>query len=134
MRGVVDAGARLDFQQVPAHDVAHDGLADPVPAGRQAVRVDVPVQHKGGLEARGEPAQRAEPLMRRVFALPGAGRRRVREQYIDAAAVPEPAPSGAPGQGAGPPGCAWPVLVAVAGTATAPTSTPSGSRPGEPAP
>src|SRR5262245_36086435 len=104
VRGVLDAGAWLDFQQVPAHDVAHDVPAEPVAAGRRAVGVDMPVRQQDGLEPRGEPARRAEPLMRRVVAVPGARRWRVGEQHVDAVAVPEPAPPGTPGQGAGTPG------------------------------
>src|SRR5205807_789997 len=55
--GVLDAGARLDLQQMPSHDVAHHGPAEPVVAGHHAVRVDVTVQQHGGLEPRGEPVQ-----------------------------------------------------------------------------
>src|SRR5215467_14613309 len=103
-RGGLNAGTWLDLQQVPAHDVAHHGPADSVGAGWRAVEVDMPVQQQGGLEPRGEPVHRGEPLMRRVVAVPGARRRRVSEQHIDAAPVMEPAPPGAPGQGAGTPG------------------------------
>src|SRR5215831_12700297 len=103
-RRVPETGTRFDIQQVPAHDVAHGGPAELVAAGRHAVGVDMPVQKQGGLEPCGEPAQRAESLMRRVVALPGTRRRRVGEQYIDAAPVPDPAPPGTPGQGTGAPG------------------------------
>src|SRR5215470_7565674 len=101
-RGVPEAGARLDVKKMAPYDVAHHGPPEVMVPGRRPVRVDMAVQHQGGLKPRGEPVERAEPLMGRVLGVARALRWCVGEQHVDATPVAHPAPPGPARQGTGP--------------------------------
>ena len=77
---------------------------EPVDPDRLVVGVDVPVQQQRRLEPPGEPVQGLESLVRRILAVTGAPRRRVREQHVHAAPVPQLPPARPARQRAGPPG------------------------------
>ena len=80
------------------------GVPEPVVPDRLVVGVDVPVQQQRRLEPPGEPVQGLESLVRRILAVTGAPRRRVREQHVHAAPVPQLPPARPARQRAGPPG------------------------------
>ena len=93
----------------------------------RAVGMHVAVQQRRGLERGDQAAQPSEPAVRRVVAVPDAARRRVRQQHVDPAAVPLPAPPRPASQRPGAPGL-LPVGVLVRPVAVAQAS----AEPGQP--
>src|SRR5262249_61215550 len=103
---------------------------------RLGVGVDVPVQQQRRPEPPGEPVHGLEPLVRRILAVTDPPRRRVREQHVHAAPIPELPPTHPARQRAGPPGLlARRVLVgAIAGAAGKAPAGGAETRPPAPPP
>ena len=78
--------------------------AQPAQPDVRAVGVHVAVQQRRGLERGDQAAQPFEPAVRQVVAVTDATWRRVRQQHVDPAAVPLPAPPRPASQHPGAPG------------------------------
>jgi len=69
-------------------------MAEPQRRRRRTVRVHMTVQQNGRSQRGDQRVVAAEAPVHGVIAVPGAARRGVREQDVDAAPVPQPAPGG----------------------------------------